>query len=145
MPVEPGVLDANILAYAIDADAPQNAASRALLEAARDPATRLYVTAQIICEFYSVVTNPKRVARVTAPANAVRIISNLLALPGLQVLPTPAQTVRHLLELLTQNPVTGAGIFDLQIVATMRANSIVRIYTFDGGFDEFSDLLVVAP
>ncbi len=50
MSVDPGVLDANILAYAIDADAPQHAASRALLETARDPATSLYVTAQISCE-----------------------------------------------------------------------------------------------
>src|ERR1017187_97290 len=35
MLVEPGILDANILAYAVNADAPQHAASRALLEAAR--------------------------------------------------------------------------------------------------------------
>jgi len=29
MPIEPGVLDANVLAYAVNADAPQHAASRA--------------------------------------------------------------------------------------------------------------------
>jgi predicted nucleic acid-binding protein len=145
MPVEPGLLDTNILAYAIDADASQNAASRALLEAARDPSVRLYVTAQIICEFYSVITNPKRVAKVTAPADAVAIISPLLALPGLHVLPTPPQTVQRLIELLQQNPVSGAGIFDLQIVATMQANDIDRIYTFDRGFQEFSKLSVVTP
>jgi hypothetical protein len=34
MPVDPGVLDANVLAYAVDVDAPQHAASSALLEAA---------------------------------------------------------------------------------------------------------------
>lgn len=85
MPVESGVLDANILAYAIDADAPRNAASRALLETARDPATRLYVTRRIICEVYTVITNPKRVARVTAPADPVGFISNMLALAGLHV------------------------------------------------------------
>lgn len=38
MPVEPGVLDANILVYAFDVDAPQHAASRALLNAAPNPA-----------------------------------------------------------------------------------------------------------
>jgi predicted nucleic acid-binding protein len=42
--VEPGIVDANVLVYAMDADAPQHAASRALLEAARDPSTTLYVT-----------------------------------------------------------------------------------------------------
>jgi predicted nucleic acid-binding protein len=43
MLVEPGVLDANILAYAVNADAAQHAASRALLEAARDPSITLYM------------------------------------------------------------------------------------------------------
>jgi len=62
MPIEPGVLDANVLVYAVNADAPQHSASRALLEQARDPSTTLYVTSQILCEFYSVITNPRRVA-----------------------------------------------------------------------------------
>jgi predicted nucleic acid-binding protein len=35
MSIEPGVIDANVLVYALDADAPQHAASRALLEGAR--------------------------------------------------------------------------------------------------------------
>ena len=54
--VEPGVVDANILVYALDVDAPQHAASLALLNAARDPATILFVTSQILAEFYSIVT-----------------------------------------------------------------------------------------
>ena len=43
MPVEPGVVDTNVLVYALDADAPQHAPSRALLEAGRDGFTTLYV------------------------------------------------------------------------------------------------------
>jgi predicted nucleic acid-binding protein len=70
MLVEPGVLDANILAYAVNADAPPHAASRALLEAARDPSIRLYVTSQILCEFYSLITNPRRVAVASSPTQA---------------------------------------------------------------------------
>ncbi len=145
MPIEPGIIDANVLAYAIDADASQNVASRALLDAARHPSARLYVTAQILCEFYSVITNPKRVATVTPPAEAVAIISDLLGLPGLHILPTPAQTIRRLLDLLRQHSVTGSAIFDLQIVATMQANNIDRIYTFDAGFKRFPELTVVIP
>ncbi|MBZ5624083.1 MAG: PIN domain-containing protein [Acidobacteriia bacterium] len=87
MTVEPGILDANVLAYAVNRDAPQHAASRALLEAARIPSTRRYVTSQILCEFYSVITNPRRVAAVSSPTEALRILSTMLALPGLQVLP----------------------------------------------------------
>jgi len=53
---EPGILDANIFVYAINPDSPQHAASQALLDAARDPSVTLYVTSQILCEFYSVIT-----------------------------------------------------------------------------------------
>ena len=61
MSVESGIVDANVLVYAMDADAPQHAASRALLEVARDPSTTLFVTSQVLCEFYSIVTNARRV------------------------------------------------------------------------------------
>ena len=86
MPVEPGVVDANILIYSLNVDAPQHAASRALLATASDPSGTLYVTSQILCEFYSVITNPKRVATPTTPADAVQIIGEFLAWPGLRVL-----------------------------------------------------------
>jgi predicted nucleic acid-binding protein len=146
MLVEPGILDANILAYAVNADAPQHAASRALLEAARDPSIALYVTSQILCEFYSLITNPRRVAVASSPTSALRMISAILAFPGLHVLPTPARAVVGWMELLQRHPVTGGDVFDLQIVATMQANGVQRIYTFNtGDFEVFSELAVVTP
>jgi predicted nucleic acid-binding protein len=93
MSVEPGIVDANVLAYAVNADTPQHTVSRALLEAAHDPSIALYVTPQILSEFYSVITNPRRVAVASSPTEALRIISALLALPGLHILPIPARAV----------------------------------------------------
>ena len=40
MSVEPGIVDANILIYALDAEAPQHMACRTLLEAAQGEARR---------------------------------------------------------------------------------------------------------
>ena len=146
MPVDPGVLDANVLAYAVNVDAPQHAASRALLEAASDPSVTLYVTSQILCELYSVVTNPRRVVMVSSPTEALSIISAILALPGLYVLPTPARVVAGWMQLLQRHPVTGGNVFDLQIVATMQANGINRIYTFNSDdFKVFPELVVLTP
>jgi predicted nucleic acid-binding protein len=146
MSVEPGVVDANVLAYAINADAIHHAASRALLEAARDPSITLYVTSQILCEFYSVITNPRRVAAPSSPAEAIRICLALLALPGLQVLPTPSQAFSGVMELLQRHPVTGGDVFDLQIVVTMQANGIQSIYTFNAAdFKVFTELKVMTP
>jgi predicted nucleic acid-binding protein len=146
MSVEPGVLDANVLAYAVNADAPQHAASRALLDAASDPSVTLYVTSQILCELYSLITNPRRVAIVSSSAEALSIISAMLALPGLYVLPTPVHAVAGWMQLLQRHPVTGGDVFDLQIVATMQANGIQRIYTFNADdFKVFPELAVVTP
>lgn len=100
MSLEPGVLDANVLAYALNVDAPQHEASRALLEAASDSSVTLYVTSQILCELYSIITNPRRVAMPSSSAEAVSIISDVLDLPGLEVLPTPARAVAGWMALL---------------------------------------------
>lgn len=88
-----GVVDANVLVYALDVDAPQHAASLALLHASRDPATILFVTSQILAEFYSIVTNPRRVAVARSPVEALRALSALLAYPGIHVLPAPSGVV----------------------------------------------------
>jgi uncharacterized protein len=144
MPVEPGIIDANVLVYAMDADAPQHGASRALLEAARDTSATLYVTPQILCEFYSTVTNARRVPKPRSPDDALAALSGLLRF--LHVLPVPVHTVEGLLGLLRRHPVTGGDIFDLQIVATMKANGIQRIYTFNtDDFRVFSELEVLTP
>ena len=146
MSIEPGLIDANVLVYAFNFDVPQYSPSRALLEAALRPDVRLYVTSQILCEFYSVITTPKRVDNVWSSGEAVQVIEHLLALPGLQVLATPAQAVTGLLSLLQRHPVTGSNIFDLQIIAAMQANNIQRIYTFNArDFKVFPELTVVTP
>ena len=144
MPVEPGIVDTNVLVYALDADAPQHAAARALLEAAREGSATLYVTSQILCEFYSIVTNPRRVPKPRSATEAVTAMAGLLAF--LHVLPVPAHTVDGLLDLLRRQPVTGGDVFDLQIIATMQANGVQRIYTFNtADFAAFSELSIVTP
>ena len=45
MPVEPGLVDTNVLVYALDADSAQHASARALLEAGR--AASLFYTIAI--------------------------------------------------------------------------------------------------
>jgi predicted nucleic acid-binding protein len=141
MPVEPGIVDTKVLVYALDADATQHASSRALLEAGRAGSVTLYVTSQIFCEFYSVVTNPRRVANACSPAAALVAIFSLL-----RVLPVPTHTVEELIRLLRRRPVIGGDIFDLQIIATMNVNGIPRIYTFNtADFAGFPEIVPLTP
>ena len=67
-------------------------ASRSLLDAGRTGATTLYVTSQILCEFYSIVTNSRRVAKPRSAVDAIAAIGGLLSF--LHVLPIPARAVK---------------------------------------------------
>ena len=50
------------------------------------------------------------------------------------------------MQLLQRRPVTGGDVFDLQIVATMQANGIQRIYTFNtGDFSPFPEIEHLTP
>jgi uncharacterized protein len=89
MSVKPGIVDANVLVYALDTDAPQHLACRRLLDEGRSGATTLYVTSQILCEFYCIVTNPRRVARPRTAGDTIAAIAGLLSF--LHVLPIPAR------------------------------------------------------
>jgi predicted nucleic acid-binding protein len=86
------------------------------------------------------------VAAPSSSAEALRIVSALLAFPGISVLPTPAGVVGAIIELLKRHPVPGGEIFDLQIVAIMKGNDIRRIYTFNSAdFQVFPELIVIVP
>jgi uncharacterized protein len=102
------------------------------------------VTPQILSEFYAVVTNARRVAKPRSPAEALDAISDLLKF--LHVLPIPAHVVDGWMSLVRRHPVTGADVFDLQIVATMRANDVQRIYTFNvRDFEMIAAISAVTP
>ncbi len=78
MPIEPGIVEANVLVYAFDTKASQHVASRGLLDAGRTGTTTLYVTSQVLCEFYSIVTNARRVLKPRSSADALSVISGML-------------------------------------------------------------------
>jgi len=144
MQFEPGIVDANVLVYALDSMAPQHLSSRALLDQAHNGLTTLYVTSQVLCELYAIVTSARRVLRPRSSAEAVAAIADLLSF--LHVLPIPARTVEGWLDLLRRRPVTGASVFDLQIVSAMLANNIQRIYTFNtGDFKPFAEIETLTP
>jgi len=141
---EAGFVDANVLVYAVDKHSPQYAVSRALLDEARKGSATLFVSSQVLCELFSILTSARRVLKPLSPDNALRAISDFLGF--LKVVPIPAQTVEGWIELARRRTVKGGEIFDLQIVATMKSNGILRIYTFNkSDFEVFAELEVVTP
>ena len=90
------------------------------------------------------MTNSRRVAKPRSAVDAIAAIGVLLSF--LHVLPIPARTVERWLDLLRRRPVTGGEVFDLQLAATMLANGVNRIYTYNtGDFEVFKELAVSEP
>lgn len=139
--VEPGIIDANLV-YAMDADAPQHAASRALLDAARDPSTTLYVTSQVPCEFYSIVTNSRRVPKPRPPAGALEAISGLLAF--LHVLPIRSRSGR-MAGFASAAPCDRWRCIRLAACGDHAGHDVLRICTFNGEDSEVFRELAVTP
>lgn len=125
------LLDTNVLVYALFATAPQHADSRSLIDKARDPSAGLCVFPQMLAEFFAVVTNPKRVSPAKTPAEALQAIEQFLALPGLTLLPLPAEVVTRWVQLVRARPVTGAEVFDVQAAAAMLAHGLGTLYTYN--------------
>jgi predicted nucleic acid-binding protein len=131
MSIDRHLVDTNVLVYALFPAAPQHANSRALVEAAQDPNAGLCVLPQILAEFFSVVTNPKRVTPNKTAGEALQAIESFLALPGLAVLSIPPDVVTRWAALVHARPVTGAEVFDVQAVAAMMAHGIAGVYTYN--------------
>jgi predicted nucleic acid-binding protein len=59
---------------------------------------------------------------------------------------SPSQVVAGWIQLLGRHAVEGAAVFDLQVIATMLANGVQRICTFNpGDFQVFAELTVATP
>lgn len=145
-PVEPALLDTNILVYALYQSSPHYQGSRALLDQAKQPGAGFCLTLQNLTEFYAIVTNPRRVTQPKSVDEALAAIADILALPGISLLPIPADLVTRWTQLVRQHPVTGAKVFDVQLIAIMLSNGIQKIYTFNvADFQRFSGIRVVTP
>ena len=143
---ESAVLDTNILVFALFTDSAHHRAARALLESATEPTARLCVTAQVLAEFFSIVTNAKRVSLPHTPPEALEALRAITRLPGIKVLPTPPDVHTRWLALLKDHPVARARVFDLLLAATMLANDVRYIYTFNAAdFEPLTDLRVHTP
>jgi predicted nucleic acid-binding protein len=145
-PADIALVDTNVLVYALFPTAPQHAASRALIDAAQDAEAGLCVSPNVLTEFFSVVTDARRVSPARTPEDALRAIDDLLALPGLSLIPVPVDVISRIADLVRAHPVTDGAIFDLQIAATMLGNGVRRVYTFNrSDFEKVQGLDVLTP
>lgn len=143
---ERALVDSNVLVYCQFTDSPHYVASRELIARAQDGEVPLCATPQVFTEFYSVVTDGRRVARARSSEEALDVIAMYLTMPGITMLPVPADVTSRWIELARRHPVKGGEVFDLHLVATMLGNGVRRIFTFNtSDFVPFDEIEVLTP
>ncbi len=80
------------------------------------------------------------------PEEAVAAIEAMLAIPGVTILPVPSEVTSRWLEMLSRHQVRGGAVFDLQLIATIAANGVERICTYNReDFEGFPGLEILTP
>ena len=140
------VVDTNILLYAADADSPDQAECRELLESWRRQSLPWHLTWGIVYEFLRVSTHPNVFRKPFNPGDAWSFIEATLASPSLTPL---VPTERHqavAAEVFDEiSNIRGNLVFDARTAILMREHGIKKIFTRDTDFHRFPFLLVVDP
>lgn len=143
---ETALIDTNVLLYAYDESSPYHNESLQLVERGRKGELPLCLTPQVLSEFYSLITNPRRTSNFYTAEEALIEIEKFYYSRNIPVIYFTAAAKDHLLILLRRYQVTRQNIFDLQLVAAMLANNVTRVYTFDrNDFLKFSEIEVLSP
>ncbi len=138
------VLDANILLYAYNADAPEHAASAAWLEravAGRDP---VGLPLMVVWAFLRISTNPRLWPDPLPAREAFRIVKELLALPGVVLLQAGTRHLEILEQLVTRCKAAGPLLTDAALAALALENGATLAST-DRDFGRFDGLRWINP
>lgn len=144
---EPALLDTNVLVYAADAGSPFHDAARQLRDRGVRGEIPLVVSPQVLLEFFAVITNPRRVHTPRPPQEASAEMAKYMRSRRIRTIYPGPDILQRVLALHAQHPhVARQDIFDLALIATMLANRIVHIYTYNQQhFTPFQELTVLTP
>ncbi len=139
-------LDTNILVYAADDTSPFYQASVAMRDKGMQGEISVCITPQVLSEFFSVITDPKRTKRPRSQKEAVAEVEKYIRAKNIRKIFAPTDSLTSMLDFLTRYPVIKQEVFDLQLVVTMLSNGVSRIFTYDrDGFAKYDEIEVLSP
>ena len=141
------LLDANILVYAADETSPFHSACKTFRDRGSSGELSLFVTPQVLFEFYAVITDPRRVPRPLSAQEATEQVQSYLVDPMIGKIYQGAAAAEKVVELLRQHNIDRQEIFDVVIIATMLVNNMKKICTLDAAqqFSRFEGIEVITP
>lgn len=137
--------DTNLLLRSVQIDHPMRPIARAAIERTFEAGRRLVIARQSLAELWTVATRPDGENGLGyEPALARALIDGLRQ--SFDVLPEPDGAFLLWLDLVTRYGVRGKTTHDARLVATMLANDVDRILTFNGAhFVRFAEITVEIP
>ena len=140
------LLDANILVFAHAKDSPFYATARHIRDQAVQGIIQACVSPQVLCEFFSVITDDRISKAPLAPVEAKKELQAYWQASQFQKIVPRETTVTRLINLLDRHPVKRGNIFDTFLVATMLDNDVRIIYTQNvKDFENYAELQVINP
>jgi len=121
--------DTNILVYAVNLDASQHEACRAMVEAGFSGDLPMVLVPQVLLEVYAILSDPRRVDHPLSPVEAWSQIEAYRA--GLSVLDFGGKSLDALAALVGTRLPVAQDIFDAALVAQMRAHGVATLCTYD--------------
>jgi toxin-antitoxin system PIN domain toxin len=141
------LVDTNVLVYAADTASSFHEPSTQLRDRGFRGEVHLMVTPQVLMEFFAVITSPRRVTTPRSSEEARAEVEKYARADNILKIYPDSTALERTIELLQRHPqVARQEIFDLFLVATMMANGITRIYTYNQQhFTRFAGIEVLTP
>jgi predicted nucleic acid-binding protein len=141
----PYLADTNIVGRWVQPRDPQYPIARAAITALRNRGEILYITPQIITEFWATATRPVAAngLGLTAVQNTPRIRMLLRQFPLLPDTPVIYPLWENL---VVTHGILGRQVYDARLVAVMQAHGVTHLLTFNvNHFQRFPGITVVDP
>jgi predicted nucleic acid-binding protein len=141
---DPVFVDTNILIYTTMLDSPFHARASQALDEFEKESVQLWISRQVLREYLAALT---RGDPLTLPVPLADLISDVRVFEShFRVAEDGHGVTEHLLAIVGTIPVGGKQVHDANIVATMLAHGIPRLFTHNvGDFHRFSTLIEILP
>lgn len=140
------LIDSNILVYAHNIDSEFNKQAKNLMKDALERKINACISIQNLLEFYSIITNPKRVEKPIKFEEAKEIFNLYSKSLSIEIIYPTSKSLLILSEFLNLFQITKVEIFDAYLASTLKEHKISVIYTEDAShFEKYDFLKVVNP
>lgn len=140
---EATLFDSNVLVYTHNKTSPLHKISQNLIKQAIKGKIKAVLAQQNLLEFFSVITDPRRVEKPIPAKETLNLVKEYLNSP-FKIINPLEETIKILLSLIANLNVKDGRIFDAYLVATMLSNKVNSIITANiSDFALFSGVKVI--